>query len=65
MPLVNTSIAFCVLMLSHTKGNVNNSKQKGMQHEHKYILSITINGIFTLSVTAKMVIKGFFGCFFL
>lgn len=28
MPLVNTSIAVCVLMGSHTRGNVNNSKQK-------------------------------------
>jgi len=44
MPLVNTSITFCVLMLSHTKGNVTTSKQKGMQHEQNYKLSITING---------------------
>lgn len=31
MPLVNTSIAsiaMCVLIGSHTRGNVNNSKQK-------------------------------------
>ena len=47
-------------MLSHTKGNVTTSKPKGMQHELKYILSITINRFFTLPVTPKMLIKVFF-----